>query len=209
MKNKIFIGISAIILIGIIVVAVLKFNVDFCYKRHTLVDINIGKDFNITDIKNITNEVFGKQKVEIQKAGTYSDSVIIKVDDITDEQKELLNNKINEKYEIENSIDSVKVNKISSFRLRDIAKSYVIPVALISIFILIYMALRFKKIGVKKVIIQTVLLTVMAELLYGAILAITRFPINRLVLPVGIIIYIAIITVLTGSFEKELSSEEK
>ena len=96
MKNKIFIGLSAIILIGIIVVAISKFNVGYSYKNHTMIDIKIGKEFNISDIKNITNEVFGKQDVEIQKSGTYSDNVVIKVDGITSEQKELLNSKINE-----------------------------------------------------------------------------------------------------------------
>lgn len=209
MKNKIFIGLSAIILIGIIVVAIFKFNVGYSYKNHTMIDIKIGKEFNISDIKNITNEVFGKQDVEIQKSGTYSDNVVIKVDGITSEQKELLNSKINEKYSIENSVDDMKVNKISSFRLRDIAKSYIIPVAISMVLILIYMVIRFKKLGVKKVLIQTVLLTVVAELLYVAILGIVRYPINRLVLPVGVVIYMAMITVLTASFEKELAQDKE
>ncbi|MBR4261346.1 MAG: hypothetical protein IKQ33_05310 [Clostridia bacterium] len=209
MKNKIFIGLSAIILIGIIVVAIFKFNVGYSYKNHMMIDVKIGKEYNVSDIKNITNEVFGKQNVEIQKSGTYSDNVVIKVENVTDEQKELLNTKINEKFGIENSVDDMKVNKISSFRLRDIAKSYIIPVGISMLLILVYMIVRFKKIGIKKVLIQTVLLTVIAELLYVAILGIVRYPINRLVLPVGVVIYLAMITVLTASFEKELAEDKE
>ena len=39
MKNKIFAIATGIVIIGIIVVAVLGFNVDYCYKQHNLVYI--------------------------------------------------------------------------------------------------------------------------------------------------------------------------
>lgn len=209
MKNKLFIGLAVVILIGIIVVAAFGFNVDYEYKHHSLIDINIGKEFNISDIKVITDEVFGKEKVEIQKAGTYSDKVVIKVSNISDEQKVNLNNKINEKYGIENKVEDMSVNKISSFRLRDVAKSYAIPLAITTVLIVIYMAIRYRKIGAKKVILQTLLFTVLAELLYGSIIAIVRYPVNGLVLPGTVVIYIAIITVLTAMFEKQVVIEEK
>ena len=209
MKNKLFIGLAVVILIGIIVVAAFGFNVDYEYKHHSLIDINIGKEFNISDIKVITDEVFGKEKVEIQKAGTYSDKVVIRVSNISDEQKVNLNNKINEKYGIENKVEDMSVNKISSFRLRDVAKSYAIPLAITTVLIVIYMAIRYRKIGAKKVILQTLLFTVLAELLYGSIIAIVRYPVNGLVLPGTVVIYIAIITVLTAMFEKQVVIEEK
>ena len=53
------------------------------------------------------------------------------------------------------------------------------------------------------------ILTVVAEILYAAVIAITRYPVNRLVMPVGVIIYIAIVTVLTGTFEKQISTEKE
>ncbi|MBR1654253.1 MAG: hypothetical protein IJ690_04815 [Clostridia bacterium] len=209
MKNKLFIGLAVVILIGIIVIAAFGFNVDYTYKHHSLIDINIGKEFNVSDIKAITDEVFGKEKVEIHKAGTYSDKVVIKVKSVSDEQKVNLNNKINEKYGIKNEVDDVQVNKISSFKLRDVAKSYAIPLAITTVLILIYMAVRYRKIGAKKVVLQTLLFTVLAELLYGALIAIVRYPVNRLVLPGAVVIYVAIITVLTAMFEKQVSIEEK
>jgi len=209
MKNKIFVGLSIVILIGIIIIAIFGFNVDFAYKNHHLVDIKIGQDFNISDIETITNEVFANQKVEIQKAGVYSDNVVIKVDEISDEQKNTLNTKVNEKFGLENTVEDIEVNYIPSYRLRDIVKPYVVPMLIVTAIIFVYMAVRFKRLGLVKVLSQAAILTVIAELLYVAIIAITRYPVNRLVLPVGVVIYITILTVLNGMFEKELSLKVK
>lgn len=209
MKNKILIGLAIVILVGIIITVAVGFNVDMCYRDYNLVDIKIGQDFNINDIKTITNEVFQKQNVEIQKAGVYSDNVVIKVNNITDEQKNLINTKINEKFGINNSVDDIKVNYIPSYKLRDIIKPYIIPLIITTVLILAYMAIRFRKIGIAKVIFQAVILTIIAELLYASIIVITRYPVNRLVMPVGVVIYITIITVLTGMFEKQKSLLEK
>lgn len=209
MKNKIFVILGIVVLVGIIIIATWGFNVDMCYKNYHLVDIRIGKDFNIKDIKDITNEVFKKENVKIHKAGVYSDNVAIKVTEISDEQKDLLNAKINEKFGIDNSVDDIQVNYIPSYRLRDIVKTYVIPLIITTILILGYMAIRFRKIGIAKVVSQVVSLTVIAEVLYASIIAITRYPVNRLVMPVGIIIYIIIIGVLTGMFEQQKSLQGK
>ncbi len=209
MKNKILIGLAIVILVGIIITVAVGFNVDMCYRDYNLVDIKIGQDFNINDIKTITNEVFQKQNVEIQKAGVYSDNVVIKVNNITDEQKNSINTKINEKFGINNSVDDIKVNYIPSYKLRDIIKPYIIPLIITTVLILAYMAIRFRKIGIAKVISQAVILTIIAELVYASIIVITRYPVNRLVMPVGVVIYITIITVLTGMFEKQKSLLEK
>lgn len=209
MKNKIFVGLGIVILVGLIIIVALGFNVDMCYKNYNLVDIKIGQDFNINDIKNITDEVFQKENVEIQKAGVYSDNVVIKVNNISDEQKSLLNTKVNEKFGLDNTVDDIEVNYIPSYRLRDIVKPYIIPLIITTVLILGYMAIRFRKIGIAKVISQAVILTVIAELLYISIIAITRYPVNRLVMPTGVVIYITILTVLTGMFEKQKSLQEK
>ena len=209
MKNKIFLGLSIVVLVGIIIIAVFGFNVDFAYKNYHLVDIKIGQDFSISDIKAITNEVFANKKVEIQKAGVYSDNVVIKVDEISDEQKNTLNTKVNEKFGLENTVEDIEVNYIPSYRLRDIVKPYVVPMLIVTAIIFVYMAVRFRRLGLVKVLSQAAVLTVIAELLYVAIIAITRYPVNRLVLPVGVVIYITILTVLNGMFEKELSLKVK
>lgn len=209
MKNKIFVGLAIIIIIGIIIITTLGFNLDESYRDYNLVQVRIGQEYNVSDIKTIANEVFSNSNVNIEKAGVYSDYLIIKVKDINDEQKNLLNTKINEKYGIDNKIEDISVNYIPKLKIIDMVKSYIVPVLATMILVLVYMAIRFRKIGSNKVILQTILLTVIAELLYFSIIAITRFPVNRLVLPVGMAIYVTIITVLTGLFEKQKGINEK
>ncbi len=209
MKNKVFAILAIVIVVGIIIVCTLGYNVDISYKGYHLIDVKIGKECNISDIKSITDEVFKDQYVGIQKVGTYSDSVAIKVYSVSEEQKELLNTKINEKFELENTVEDMNANYVPSYKLRDVIKPYVIPLSAATVLILIYAAIRFRKIGTAKVIYQMVTLTIMAELLYGALIAITRYPVNRLVMPVGVVIYIAVITTLTGIFEKQVQAEKE
>ena len=210
MKNKILAGVAVIILIGIIVIAAVGFNLDTNYKEYKLIEIKIGKEFNISDIESITNEVFSKKKVEIQKVGDFEETVVIKLadSDISDEQKNTLNAKINEKFGIENSVDDITVNVVPKIKVFDLIKPYIVPIAIITVVVLIYMAIRFRKIGAVKVVVQTVGMTVMAELLYFSIIAITRHQINELVMPVALVIYVTILALLTGMFEKQKGIEE-
>ncbi|MBE5805842.1 MAG: hypothetical protein E7313_03915 [Clostridiales bacterium] len=209
MKNKIFVGLAIIILIGIVIVSVFGFKVDICYKAYNIIDITIGKDFNIEDVRNITNEVFGKNKAEVQKSGLYNDNVVIKVDEFTDEQKTTLNTKINEKYQIENKIEDMEINYIPQYRLLDVIKPYLIPLVISTVIIFVYMIFRFKKVGITKVLSNTVLYLVMAELVYFAVIAITRLPINRVTMPIALVIYIAILAILNYKFDKNNSLESK
>lgn len=209
MKNKIFVGLGIVIVIGIIMIAVLGFNVDVCYKGYNLIDVEIGKDFNIADIKTITDEVFQGKKIEIQKAGTYSDAVVLKVDDVNEEQLNNLNTKINEKYGIENKVEDIELNYISNYKLLDIVKLYAVPLIISTVIILGYMAIKFSKLGCVKILGQTGILLVLAEALYISIIAITRFPINRLVMSVGIIIYLLVLTALTGMYEKQINIKKQ
>ena len=88
-------------------------------------------------------------------------------------------------------------------------KPYIIPVLIITVLILIYMIIRFRKLGVVKVLCQTVILTLMAELLFFSLIAITRFQVNSILMPVALIIYLAMFTALTCIFEKQISAENK
>lgn len=209
MKNKILYIVAAIVLIGIIVVAIWGFNVDLCYKNHHLVNIEIGQEFSVKDIKTITNEVFPNEKLEIQKSGIYKDNLVIKVTEISEEQKVLLNTKINEKYGISNDAESIEVHYVPSFRLLDIVKPYIVPMIIATALVLVYMCVMFRKVGIVKVLTQTIMLSVIAEALYVAIIAITRYPINRLVMPVAIVIYMAVITILNLNLGKQTSIKEK
>jgi len=210
MKNKVFLGLAIVLAVALIIIAVWGFNVDLSYRSYNLIDIKIGQEFNTNDIEKIASEVFPKQNIEVQKAGVYKDNVVIKVNSkISDEQKNTINTKINEKLGIENDVEDIEVNHIPNYRLRDILKSYVGPLAIATIVVLAYMGIRFKEIGVAKVLAQVIGLSVIAEALFMAVIAITRYPVNRLIMPSAILIYMILITVLTGVFEKQKSLQEK
>ena len=210
MKNKVFVGLAIVLAVALVIIAVWGFNVDLSYRSYNLIDVRIGQDFNTSDIEKIAKEVFAKQNIEVQKAGVYQDNVVIKVNSkVSDEQKNALNSKINEKLGIDNDVEEMEVNYIPSYRLRDILKTYVGPLAIATLIVLVYMGIRFRKIGVVKVLTQVIGLSVIAEALFMAVIAITRYPVNRLVMPSAILIYMILITVLTGFFEKQKSLQEK
>ena len=210
MKNKVLAGVAVIILIGIVIIAAFGFNFDVNYKEHKLIEVKIGKEFKVSDIEAITKDVFPGKKVQILTVGDFSDSLALRVadSDVTDEQKNNLNTKINEKYGIDNKVEDIKVNSVPKFKAIDLVKPYLIPFIIVTAVVILYMAIRYRKLGASKVALQAAGMTVMAELLYFAIIAITRHPIDGLVMPISLVIYVTILTLLTSMFEKQIKAEE-
>ena len=273
MKKKLCILSVIIMIIGLIVVIAVGYNVDLKYKVHKLITVPIGEDFNISDISQITDEIFGKNNVSLEKAGVYNDSVIINVADVSDEQIVNLKNKINEKYNIvqkiyisigdDYSVDDIKTianevfskdntnvekskdnekyvsieanlitkqdleslnnkinekynltNKTSSIsasnvikseemprvRLTDMAKQYLFYTIIATIIVLVYFAIRFRKLGIAKVMLESISTIVFSELLYMAIIAITRASINKIIIIAAFAIYICVLTYLNKKY---------
>lgn len=217
--NKKIIGLSVIvIIIGIIIIAVKGFNVNLKYKNHKVIQVSLGQDFDVKDIKNITNEVLGKKQVIIEKSGLYGDSIRINVEDISDEQINTLKEKINEKYNIvskdessdenseENSdetSDIISVSSVGKVTLKDMAKQYLFYVIIATIAACVYFAIVHRKLGVVSVVVKSIALVVLAELLFISIIAITRYPIDKLVIMAALAIYIIIITYLNKLFSEQ------
>ena len=77
-KSKIIVAIIIlIIVIGAAVVGTQGFNFDLRNQSSQMVEFKIGKEFEVSDINQITNEVFENQQVLIQKVEIYEDSVAI------------------------------------------------------------------------------------------------------------------------------------
>ena len=93
-KSKIIITIITLIIIaGIIVTLTVGLNFDLSYKDSNRIELYLQKDFNVSDIKQITDEVLQGEEVIIQKVEVYEDTVSIRAKEITDEQKQnLVNN---------------------------------------------------------------------------------------------------------------------
>lgn len=209
-KQKILSVIIAVIVIaGAIVTGVKGLNYDLRYQETKNIELYIAKDFEIADIKAITDEVMGKEPVIIQKVEIYEDSVNITAKDITDEQKQNIIEKINEKYETELSADSTQIQTIPHTRGRDIAKPYIAPFVIATVIILLYMAVRYRKIGIGKTLLKTILISVVAQATLLSVIAITRIPVGRLTIPMIVTVYMLTLVGLTTNFEKKLDMKKE
>lgn len=211
MKKIIYGILACIIIAGTIITFTIGLNVDIIYSKNVEIDVYIGKAVEIEEIKQLAKEVFPDEKIIVQEIEMFKDMVSITMEDKTDEELkepvEQLNSKINEKYGTENTVeDSITIVHNPKVKLSSILKPYLVPVGISAIIILIFVGIRYKKLGTTKTIISYVLYTGIVELTYLSILAIIRFPINRLVVPIGLVLYITTITSLSFIKEKKLSN---
>ena len=200
--------IALVIIAGIVIIAVEGFNFDLKYQDTQRVELYLKTEFNIADIRQITNEVFGNQKVMIQKVEVFEDSVSITTTSISDEQKNNLITKINEKYGTELTTEDTTIENIGHTRGRDIIKPYIIPFAIAVIVVLVYLGIRYYKLVIVKVIGKSIGIMVLAQVLLFSIIAITRIPIGRLTIPMVILVYLLTLFGITNMFEKNLSKKK-
>ena len=179
-----------LIIAGIVVISTVGFNVGLKYSEHIEISINVGSQFNVADIKAITKEVFGNTNVLVQQVELYKDMVQITVKEATEEQISSLNDKINEKYEIENQLTDIKIVHISNVRLRSIIKPYILPISIVSIITIVFAMIVFRKLGALKVAYEVVISIVAPQAILASLYAVTRIPINRLTSIIAIIIFI-------------------
>lgn len=204
-KTKVICLILAVVIIaGIIVVATTGFNVELNMQKNNRVELYLEKDFEISDIKNITNEVFQNEPVAIQKVEVFGDTVSVTAGEITDEQKQQLVEKVNEKYTLELKAESIETEVIPSEKLRDLINPYIFAFGLATGLIIVYMILRYKKLGLLKIFIKTLCTIVIAQATLFSIIAITRISVGRMTIPMVITVYLATLFILINNFEKKL-----
>ncbi len=209
-KTKIIaILVAIIIIVGMAITLTIGLNFELKYQDTKRMQIYIGKEFEIEDVKQIANEVFGNQEVILQKARELEDVLSVTAKDITDEQNSELIKKINEKYETEINEDQNETVQIPKARGRDLIKPYIAPFIIVTIIILICMLIRYYKLGKLKIILTSVLSVIIAQITLLSIIAITRIPIGRLTIPMVLVVYILTFVGLTKHFDKELEKLPK
>ena len=211
MRKKIIYGILiCIIIAGAVIIGVKGLEVDIAYSKNVRIDVYLGKTFENEDMKQIAQEVFGDNRILIQKVEYYEDmaSITIKQENAEnmDEKLEELNTKINEKYDLENSVEDIQVTYQPKIKLSSILAPYIVPLMISSIIILIYIIVRYRKIGIIKTVAFYALVIFAVEALFLSILAIARIPVNRLVMPIGLSLYVICVTSITAMKEKQLAS---
>lgn len=205
---KIIIALIAIILIaGIIMLCTKGLVFGLNYEDSKKVEINLGKQFEEKDIKEITNDVFGKQPVLIQAIEVYKDAVSITTTEISDEQKANLITKLNEKYGTDISTDDITIEANAHIRGRDIVKPYIFSFAIATVIVLVYLSIRYYKLNSLKVLAKSIGIMLLAQLILLAIIAIARIPIGVLTMPVVLLIYVLSTYICTTKFDKDLDKK--
>ena len=197
-----------VIIAGIVMIAVKGFNFDLKYQDTQRVELYLQTEFNNADIKQITNEVFGNQKVMIQKVEVFEDSVSITTTSISDEQKNNLITKNNEKYGTELTAEDTQVEDIAHTRGRDIIKPYILPFIVAVVATLVYLGVRYYKLNTAKVVAKSVGILLLTQILLLSVIAIIRIPIGRLTIPMVLLVYFITLYVMTNRFEKNLKNKE-
>ncbi len=205
-KNRI-IGIVSILLvvIGLIVVIVGGFNVEQKFRSYNKITIYVGEEVDISKIEKIVKDAFGKNKAIVQKIEIYNDTFQVTAQEITEEQKNVIVDKVNGLYpkvttenNTENSETSARIKKedikivsANNVRLRDLFKPYILPLAIATGCIILYIGIRYRKLGVIKVVLETVGILIGVQVLLWSIIAIIRFPMGRFSPALMLIAYIS------------------
>lgn len=209
MKKIIYVILACIIIVGAVITLTVGLKADIIYSKNVEIDVYIGKTVDVEEIKNLAKEVFPNERIIVRKIEFFNDMVSITIPEKSDEELkepiEQLNTKINEKYEINNTVEDIEVVHNPKIKLSSVLKPYVIPIIVSVIIILVYVSIRYKKLGILKTVGSYILYVGAAEAIFLSILAITRFPINRLVIPIGLTIYVTTVTALGFVNERKLS----
>lgn len=190
--KKILIILAVIIAIaGIAMIAVKGFNYGILYSNTQRLNIYFENDFEIKDVEQIAKEVLGNNII-VRKGNLFGTVASIIASEITDEQKENLITKLNEKYEIEiNKEKDVVTMNVPQTNMYDIISSYITPSVIIFILVLVYSAIRFKKQGIVKSLVIPMLSTILVLAVYVGIYAIARIPVNDLFMVFAMLLFIA------------------
>lgn len=209
-KNKkiIYLAILLIIVGGIVCIYFQRLNFTLMYSDNTRIDLYIGKDYKIEDIKQIAKDVLGNQPINYQKIETFNDSVAITVKEASEEQINSLKQQIKEKYEIEED-SFLKQTQVPHLRARDMVKPYLIPTIMVTLLILGYVGVRFMRLGALKSMFLLGVKLVAIELVYLGIIGIVKIPIGMYTIPIAILIYLITVMAVVIGYQNSLEKREK
>ncbi len=207
-KNIKAIAIIALLIIAsIVTIAINPFKFNTNYSKNVRMEIDLEKEFNISDILAIANSIYTEETPIIRKAGAFEKTVSITVRDFTEEQNEKLINKLNEKYETELTAGDINIYYNSNVKGKDLIKPYIVPVIIAGIFILVFFGIRYRKIGLAKSVGGPIVIICATQLLYAFLINIFGMQINEATVIVSVTIGIFSLMYLTATYEKMINKE--
>lgn len=203
-KKILVIAILIIIIAGIVFLAVKGFNKGIIYDSATRIECYIPSGYEKSDIETITNETFSNKNVTVQDIEKLNQIVSIKIKDYSEEELENFKTKISEKYGIDKEKLEIYEIELPTTRISTIVKPYVLPVSIVTILSLVYIALRNikNKEAIKKVIKLAITLVLVAGV-YFSILVIAQIPINEYTMPIALMLYVLTLLIEVINLNKE------
>lgn len=212
MKKIVLILLICLIFAGTVIVCFKGFNVGLPYKSNINISVYVGKKIEDKDMQEITKEVFKGKQAIVQKVELFEDMISITTEEMSEEElnekKTELINKLNEKYEKEIKDEEIEIVHNPKVKLSSLIKRYILPFGISTIAIVIYQMIRFKKLGATKTLLTTIIVLMLIGLTYASLIAITRIPINKFIIPIGMEIYVITIIVLNMKYEKKLEENK-
>lgn len=207
MKNKLLICIIliAVILLGAYFAFTSGINKDLEYGQHTTILVTMNQESNLSDLEEIVkNTLDGEYSVSY--TDKFSDTVIIRVKDITEEQLKELKDRLNEKYGFEDVSESISVINTPKVEIYDLAKDYVSPAIISYLIVIAYLAVSFRKLGLMQALVEPALTIILVNSLYISIIAICRIPVSIYTLPIEVLVYVLSIIGVTAYLNTKKSS---
>ena len=204
MKNIIvYVMICLVIIAGLAVWEAKGFKSELQFAPRKQIQLVNKTGIDKEEIKKIASEILGNTEFIIQPVENFGNAISIVSREMTEDQKEQIIKKFNEKYKTNLKNEDVEIVSISFTRIKDIIRPFLVPGVVSLILVTLYFVIRFKKLGIKSIIAKTLLMPVVAELLIFSIMAIARIPIGRLAIALGVGVYGAMIYALSAIFEQK------
>lgn len=206
MKTKniiVYIIICLIIIAGIAVWDSKGFNAELQYSSRYQMQLSNHTGIEISDIQEIVSEVLGDTSFFVQKVEKFGNSVSIIAEEMTEEQKNQIVEKFNEKYEHDLDKEDVELIYIPFTRVKDVIKHFLVPGIITLVIAMVYFLVRYRKLNWKIILAKTILAPIIAELLMFSIMAVVRIPFGRISIALSVGLYVAVIAILANMFENQ------
>lgn len=202
-KKIILLGIILLIIAGIVVVALKGVKVSLTMQQHEEINIYIGKATELKDIKQICKEVFENKRFVVKDLDVFTDAYSINVESITNEEKEDLVNKLNEKYGVEITATDISEKSVANIRVRDIVKPYIKPLVISSILIAGYIVIKFRKENAWKLLGKIATIIIITEAVIFSIIAVLRIPLSSIMISAMLVVAILEVCLYINKLEKQ------
>lgn len=202
-KKIILLGIILLIIAGIVVVALKGVKVSLILQQHEEINVYIGKPTELKDVKEICKDVFGDKRFTVMNIDSFKDAYSINVETYTNEEKQALLTKINEKFGVNITVEDISEKTLSNIRVRDIVKPYIKPVIISVLLMVVYMIIRFRKEKVTKLLGKIFGIVILTEAVIFSVIAIARIPLSATMINLMAVIAIIELCLYINKLEKK------